>query len=98
MGQRCRDGSEVHGTVDLPPYLAFQVLIHWPQNITAFLLDQNQQFEEVKQRLVYARESLDPARYVVIIFLAFPVVTWHFQITEPRLINLVRCPYYRNIS
>ncbi|KAJ3975413.1 MED14-domain-containing protein [Lentinula raphanica] len=31
-------------------------------NITAFLMDQNRQFEDAIQGLTYARESLDPAR------------------------------------
>lgn len=34
------------------------------QNVTAFLMDQNQQFEDAISGLKYARESLDPARCV----------------------------------
>jgi hypothetical protein len=33
------------------------------QNITAFLMNQNQQFEDVMKGLTYAKEILDPARY-----------------------------------
>lgn len=35
----------------------------FPQNITAFLMDQNRQFEDVIHGLKYAKESLDPARF-----------------------------------
>ena len=34
-----------------------------PQNITAFLLTQNQQFEDVIEALKNAKVALDPARY-----------------------------------
>lgn len=34
------------------------------QNVTAFLMDQNRQFEDAVSGLTYAKESLDPARYV----------------------------------
>ena len=33
-------------------------------NITAFLMDQNQQFEESTQGIIYAKDSLAPARLV----------------------------------
>jgi hypothetical protein len=33
------------------------------KNITAFLMDQNRQFEDVIRELTYARDSLDSARY-----------------------------------
>ena len=33
------------------------------QNVTAFLMDQNQQFVDAMNGLLYAKESLDPARY-----------------------------------
>lgn len=36
---------------------------HLLQNITAFLMNQNQQFEDVMSSLTYAKENLDPARY-----------------------------------
>jgi len=43
------------------------------QNITAFLMNQNQQFEDVVRGLKHAKESLDPARlenkFCVVIFL-----------------------------
>ena len=32
------------------------------QNVTAFLMDQNRQFDEVIHGLKYAKDSLDPAR------------------------------------
>lgn len=32
------------------------------QNVTAFLMDQNQQFVDAMTGLIYAKESLDPAR------------------------------------
>jgi Mediator complex subunit MED14 len=34
------------------------------QNITAFLMNQNQQFEDAIHGLKFAKDSLDPARYV----------------------------------
>ena len=38
---------------------------NWPllKNITAFLMNQNRQFEDVIRGLTYARDSLDGARY-----------------------------------
>jgi hypothetical protein len=38
--------------------------IHRTQNITAFLMGQNQQFEGATQALKNARDMLDPARQV----------------------------------
>lgn len=38
--------------------------IHPFQNITAFLMNQNKQFEDAITGMNYARESLDPARLV----------------------------------
>lgn len=32
------------------------------QNITAFLMEQNHQFEEAVRGIIYAKESLAPAR------------------------------------
>lgn len=45
-------------------------MIHdiYVQNITAFLMGQNQQFEDAMRALTYAKESLDPARYALISF------------------------------
>jgi hypothetical protein len=34
------------------------------QNITAFLMSQNRQFEDAVNALKYARQNLDPARFV----------------------------------
>ena len=47
--------------------LGCSILIHGinfigHQNITAFLMDQNRQFQDTIHGLNYAKESLDPAR------------------------------------
>lgn len=46
------------------PALVFSLKIKFVehQNITAFLMDQNRQFQVAVDRLNYAKESLDPAR------------------------------------
>ena len=38
------------------------------QNITAFLMDQNRQFEDAIMGLKYGRDMLDPARYVSLLY------------------------------
>lgn len=38
--------------------------MRFTQNITAFLMTQNHQFEESIRGLNYAKESLDPARFI----------------------------------
>lgn len=61
---RRRRGSEGYGTC-VVCMLVSRVEAHAPvQNITAFLMDQNRQFEEAIMGLKYGRDSLDPARYV----------------------------------
>jgi Mediator complex subunit MED14 len=51
-----------------PPLSQYQTLTPpFPsikQNITAFLMNQNQQFEDAIHGLKFAKDSLDPARYV----------------------------------
>jgi len=37
------------------------------KNITAFLMNQNRQFDDVVRELTYVRDSLDGARYILII-------------------------------
>lgn len=44
------------------------------QNVTAFLTDQNQQFEDAVKGLQYAKDSLDPARYA---YHSSPCITSH---------------------
>lgn len=57
----CRRRSEVHGNMyNIPTSHP----IHVAQNITAFLMGQNQQFEDVTRALRNARDMLDPARQV----------------------------------
>ena len=59
-GRRRR--SEMHGNMyNIPTSHP----IHVTQNITAFLMGQNQQFEVVTQALRNARDMLDPARQAV---------------------------------
>jgi len=59
-GRRRR--SEMHGNMyNIPTSHP----IHVAQNITAFLMGQNQQFEVVTQALRNARDMLDPARQAV---------------------------------
>lgn len=61
VGARCEHCAEVHGTfVFLTSILVNDAKLF--QNITAFLMTQNQQFEGAIVRLNYAKESLDPAR------------------------------------
>ena len=62
-----RDASTVQKC--MVPFLSpTSILIHNArsfQNITAFLMNQNQQFEDAMDGLSYAKESLDPARFSV---------------------------------
>lgn len=55
---------EMHGTLEMLLFTMFLRSQNMSQNITAFLMNQNQQFEDAMHGLNYARESLDPARYV----------------------------------
>lgn len=63
MVERCRRCAEGHGTSSVQRstfILEINSIGH--QNITAFLMDQNQQFQDTVYGLNYAKESLDPAR------------------------------------
>ena len=58
-----RDADAVQKCMVCDPFLAFcQANECVMQNITAFLMNQNRQFEDAIVGLNYARESLDPAR------------------------------------
>jgi len=62
VGAGRRRRSEMHGNMyNIPSSHP----IHVAQNITAFLMGQNQQFEDVTQALRNARDMLDPARQAV---------------------------------
>lgn len=63
--KRCGRCSEMHGNVqhELLPRL----VVYATQNITAFLMGQNQQFEDVIQALKVAKDALDPARQVLVL-------------------------------
>ena len=54
-----RRRSEIHGNIPTSHP------IHVAQNITAFLMGQNQQFEDVTQALRNARDMLDPVRQTI---------------------------------
>ena len=79
--------SLLHGsTSNLPPM----------KNITAFLMNQNRQFEDVVRGLTDARDSLDGARYN----LNYPqldrlITTLARQATKPRSPYFVGCSYHR---
>lgn len=70
------------------------------KNITAFLMDQNRQFEDVIRELTYARDSLDSARYKL-----DPVQLYCLyghaharQTTKSRPPHVVGRPHYRFLS
>ena len=64
MGPRCKHCAEVHGIFrSLTFVLIYDARLF--QNITAFLMNQNQQFEDAMGGLSYAKESLAPARFIV---------------------------------
>lgn len=46
----------------VPAVLLSEQLLKHAQNVTAFLMDQNRQFEEAINGLKFARDGLDPAR------------------------------------
>jgi hypothetical protein len=62
VGTRRKHGAEVHGTFLLLTS-TFGDDTKGFQNITAFLMTQNQQFDDAMGGLNYAKESLDPARF-----------------------------------
>ena len=47
-------------------------------NITAFLMDQNQQFEESIQNITFTKESLAPARLVYVFYTFYRIVSTGF--------------------
>jgi hypothetical protein len=65
------------------------------QNITAFLMNQNQQFEDVMNGLTYAKEILNPARYSDMACPhacphAFYAVGYEIMTYSPRWMSLLR--------
>ena len=62
MGARFRDSSKLHGRSFQGTSNDTQMFI-WSQSITAFLMNQNQQFESIIGGLTCSRVSLDPARW-----------------------------------
>ena len=63
-----RDADIVQKCMVRRPPTPFLVacLTHFRQNITAFLMNQNRQFDDVIHGLTYARDSLDGARCVAL--------------------------------
>jgi mediator of RNA polymerase II transcription subunit 14 len=57
------------------------------QNITAFLMNQNQQFEDVMGGLTYAKESLDPARYEICTSLRFSLCVPCYRLRNHDLLT-----------
>ena len=82
--------SLLHGsTSNLPPM----------KNITAFLMNQNRQFEDVVRGLTDARDSLDGARYDLNYPRLDRLISTHTrQVTKSRSPYVVGCPYYRFLS
>jgi len=58
---------EVHGMFAPLLVLRDTYNLHPMKNITAFLMNQNRQFDDVVRELTYVRDSLDGARYILII-------------------------------
>jgi len=63
MVARLRYRPEMHGVWTSRLVLRNASNLPLLKNITAFLMDQNRQFEDVICELTYARDSLDSARY-----------------------------------
>jgi hypothetical protein len=64
------------------------------KNITAFLMNQNRQFEDVARGLTDARDSLDGSRYN----LNYPLLDRFFLNTHASQVTKSRSPYFVGCS
>ncbi len=70
------------------PSVPIDHVLKCPQNVTAFLMNQNRQFADAVGGINFAREGLDPARYDQYHSAGHPSCLFLEQTAEPRSTNV----------